>query len=699
MTILSTLLAAAAAPALLAPSPVAAPGPLLDEGMWTFDNPPVEAIAKAYGVQLDAEWLEHVQKSCVRVSTGGSGSIVSPRGLVMTNHHVASDILQELSTAERDLLSDGFHARSIDEEIACPDVHVDVLWTIRDVTAEVEKAANGLSTAEAGAARREAMTAIEDRAKAETGLHTEVVTLYQGGRYHLYSYKRFEDIRLVFAPEKSIAFFGGDADNFEYPRYCLDVTFLRIYEDGQPLEPDHYLTWSQDGADDGELTFVAGHPGRTQRLNTVAHLEYLRDYQVPSSMTSLMRQETLLRIFSQESPENARIAENDLFGVQNSRKVYVGRLSGLLDPAVFEAKRAEESRLRAAVAEKPAWQERWGSAWDEVAAAQAALIEFRDRLNAVGGGNMALGVRTHSYAVSLVRMAAEMKKPSAERLRGYGDAALPGLRAAIAADVPIYEDYEIFRLEWALSNMAEQLGGDDPAVVTALAGKSPRARAEELVRGTMLGDLEARRALLDGGPVAIDESDDPMLEFARSMDPIARRLLQRLEDDVQSVEAAAYAKIAAARFAVLGDSVYPDATFTLRLSYGEVAGYRETSGTVPPFTTFGGAFAKARERAGEEWYTLPASWKSSASDIDPTTPFNLVTTHDIIGGNSGSPVIDAKGHVVGLIFDGNIHSLIGNFAYSDDVARSVSVDSRGIVEALREVYGAARIVSELGLAD
>lgn len=667
----------------------------VDEGMWTFDNPPLASIAERYGVELTPEWLEHVQKSAVRVSTGGSGSIVSSSGLVMTNHHVASDILDKLSSAERNLLDEGFWAPTLEDEIPCPDLHLDVLWSIEDVTARVEAAAEGRSTAEAGAARLSAMTAIEDEAAARTGQHTEVVTLYQGGRYHLYSYRRFEDVRLVFAPEKTIAFFGGDNDNFEYPRFCLDATFLRIYEDGEPYASEHFLAWSPDGARDGECTFVVGHPGSTQRLNTVAHLEYLRDHQVPSSMHSLMRREVLLNIFGQESAEAARICENDLFGIQNSRKVYVGRMAGLLDPSIFAAKRAEEARLRAAVAADPEWQAMWGSAWDEVAAAQKSIVSFRDRLNALGGGDLRLGTVAASHAITLVRLADELEKPSAERLREYSDAALPGLYQSLESTAPVYLDYEIFNLEWALSGMAETLGGDDPIVVTALAGKSARARAEELLLGTGLLDVEERKRLAQGGKAAIEASSDPMIAFVRSLDAEGRRLRRKLEDEVRSVERAAYARIAAARFAVFGDSVYPDATFTLRLSYGKIAGYQEGEGRLPAFTDFGGVYAKADERAGEEWYTLPESWVAAADAIDPATPFNFVSDHDIIGGNSGSPVVNARGEVVGLIFDGNIHSLVGNFAYSSTKARSISVDSRGIIGALRDVYGAERLVSEL----
>ncbi|MEM6674546.1 MAG: S46 family peptidase [Planctomycetota bacterium] len=691
MTALSALALVCAASVSLPSAPTSAP----EEGMWLFNAPPAGEIESRYGVKLTPEWLERVQKSCVRVSTGGSGSIVSANGLVMTNHHVASDILDKLSTSENNLLDKGFWAATIADELECPDVHLDVLWTIEDVTDRVNGAAEGLVSAEAGAARRKAMTEIEDAGKAATGMHTEVVTLYQGGKYHLYSYKRFEDIRLVFAPEKNIAFFGGDNDNFGYPRFCLDATFLRIYEDDKPYQPEHFLRWSADGAADGELTFVTGHPGSTQRLNTVAHLEYLRDTLVPDNMRALMRTEVLLQIFSGTSVENARIAENDLFGVQNSRKVYVGRMAGLLDPSVFAAKEAEEARMRGLVKENPEWNEKWGSAWDDIAKSRATLVSFRDELNAVGGPGLGVGGTIPSYAVTLVRMFDEMEKPSAARLRGFGDASLPGLRQSLTAPIPTYENYEIAQLEWALSRMAEDLGAEHEIVVTAFAAKSPRARAEELILGSTLGDIEVRKRVLDGGKEALDALNDPLVAFVRSLDPYSRQFRKRLEDEVSSVEAAAYAKIAAARFAVLGDSVYPDATFTLRLSYGTVKGYEEGGETIAPFTHFGGVFSKARERAGQKMYTLPASWLEVTDRMTLATPFNFVTTHDIIGGNSGSPVINAAGEVVGLIFDGNIQSLIGNYAYSDVQARSVSVDSRGIVGALDEVYGAERLVTEL----
>ena len=675
--------------------PLASAARALDEGMWLFNNPPTKQLKERYGFDVSAQWLEHVQKSAVRVSTGGSGSIVSADGLVMTNHHVASDILAKLSSAERNLLDTGFYAKNVADELKCPDLHLDVLWKIVDVTSTVEGAAAGKSTAEAGAARRAAMTQLEDEGKKSTGMHTEVVTLYQGGRYHQYFYKRFEDIRLVFAPESGIAFYGGDNDNFEYPRYCLDVTFFRIYENGAPFKPEHFLRWSPDGAADKDLVFVAGHPGSTQRLNTVAHLEYLRDVSVPSVLSRLMRQEVWLQGYSGKSAEHARQAKDDLFGVQNSRKVYVGRMAGLLDPAIFDAKRAEEKALREAVEKNPEWKAKWGDAWTQVERAQASAREIAKRYAAIGGGNVALGADMTGFAATLVRLVDELPKESGKRLREFGDASLPQVYQRLYSPAPIYPEFEVMRLESALSQMAEQLGASDPVVVAALAGKSPRARAAECIYGSKLMDIEERKKLAEGGAAALAASTDPLIALVKTLDPHSRALRKRYEDEVQSVEREAYAKIAAARFAVQGEGVYPDATFTLRLSYGAIKGYSDGEREIPPFTDFAGVYAKAQERASEAAYALPESWKGAQAAVAQKTAFNNVSTCDIIGGNSGSPLINRAGEVVGLIFDGNIQSLIGNYAYSDTQARSVSVDSRALLGALEQVYMAERIAKEI----
>jgi len=674
---------------------LAVPTAPADEGMWTFDNPPAKRLAEEYGFEVSPAWLEHLQKSAVRFNNGGSGSLVSSDGLVMTNHHVGRDLTQELSTADRDLLEEGFLARTQDGELKCADLELDVLWSIEDVTARVKGAADGLEGAAAETARRAERSAIEAEARERTGLACETVTLYQGGRYDLYSYKRYTDVRLVMAPDAAAAAFGGDVDNFEYPRYCLDVTFFRIYENGEPLHPEHYLRWSAGGSAAGDLVFVAGHPGRTQRLDTVASLEYQRDLRLPLVLNFLWREEVKLLNFSERSDENRRIAAGDLLSIQNSRKAYTGMLGGLLDPELMGAKRAAESALRAAVAADPEMQASWGDAWDEVAGAQAVAAELYPRSIGAGTRGLRTASTLYSMAVDIVRLADELPKPSAERLREYRDTGLDTLYLHLYSPAPIHDALEIRHLADGLSLMAESFGGDDPQVVRALAGRAPGARAAECVGGTKLGDIAERKRLVEGGAEAIAASTDPMILLARSLEGDGRALRKRLEDEVSSVETEAYAKIAAAKFAIEGDSVYPDATFTLRLAYGAVRGWQENGEEIPAYTHLSGLFEREVERHAEPPFALREAWHDAQPKIDGDTPYNFVFDADIIGGNSGSPVVNRGGEVVGLVFDGNIHSLVYNYAFTDDVARAVAVDSRGILEALRRVWHADALVGEL----
>ncbi len=664
-----------------------------DEGMWLLNRPPVKLLQQRYGFEPKAEWLQHLQKSCVRFNLGGSGSIVSPDGLVVTNHHVGSDVLEKLSTPDRNLLEDGFLAAKREDELKCPDLELNVLWEIEDVTERVTAAATaGMSAADANTARRKAIITIEEEAEKKSGMDCQVVTLYQGARYHLYHYQRFADVRLVMAPERQIAFFGGDNDNFEYPRFDLDMCFFRIYENDRPLKTEHYLKWSAAGAKDGELIFVLGHPGRTQRQNTVDHLRFLRDVHLPTHLNNLWRREVQLAVFMGRGEENRRIALEEYFGVQNSRKAYTGMMEGLHDPELMRKKVADEKTLRSTVAADPENARKWGEAWDRLAEAMGRYREFyvRYRLQAALSRCRLFDVARH-----LVRLADEKPKPNAERLPEYSDSELDSLYQQLYSPAPLYDELEIDRLASALSLFAEMLGGDDPTVVRILDGRSPRHRAEQLVRGARIKDVAERRKLGEGGKEAIAACDDAMIRFAASVDAEARALRKRYEDEIEAVQRASYAAIAEARFARYGEDMYPDATFTLRLAFGTIRGYEENGRRIPAFTDFAGLYQRHKERGGVAPFDLPDRWLERKDKLNPATPYNFVCTADIIGGNSGSPVVNKAGEVVGLIFDGNIQSLVFDFIYTEEEARAVAVDSRAIIEALKTMYDAPWLVKEL----
>ncbi|MCC6862904.1 MAG: S46 family peptidase [Bryobacterales bacterium] len=668
-----------------------------DEGMWLFNNPPVEAMKSRYGFEPSPAWLEHIQKSSVRFNNGGSGSLVSADGLVFTNHHVASDCLQKLSSAQRDYLKTGFSAGGRSEEPACPDLELNVLMSIEDVTGRVNAAVPaGAGGAEAERARRAIINTIEKESLDKTGLRSDVVTLYDGGRYHLYRYKKYTDVRLVFAPEKAIAFFGGDPDNFEYPRYDLDITFFRAYENGRPAKVEHFLKWNPQGAREGELIFVSGHPGRTDRLDTVNDLEFLRDVANPLSLNVIRRREVMARAFSERSMENARRAEDELFSYQNSRKARLGMLAGLQDPSIMNRKRTEENQLREAVRKSAELQGSYGDAWDRVAAANRVQKEIYGA-HYLWERPQAFNTQLFEIARDLVRMAEETRKPNAERLREYSENALPSLQQALFSEAPVYDDLEAAKLADSLGMMVEMAGAGDPLVKQVLAGKSPQERAVELIQGTRLKDVSVRKKLAAGGQAAIEASDDPMIRLARLVDPAARKLRAAMEQKVEEPKRQAYAKLAAARFAIYGTKVYPDATFTLRLSFGQAKGYVEGGRRIPWTTRMGGAYQHAAEHQNREPFQLPESWTRNKDRLDLNTPFNFVSTADIIGGNSGSPVVNRAGEVVGIIFDGNIYSLVLDFAYTEERARAVSVHSAGITEALRKIYDARQVLSELGV--
>ena len=668
-----------------------------DEGMWLFNSPPTALLKSKYNFDATPAWLEHLQKAAVRFDNGGSGSFVSPRGLVMTNQHVGTDCVQNLSSQAHDYVKTGFYAHSETEELKCPSLELDVLMNVEDVTARVNSAVAAGATPEAAEkARRAAMNTIEKESLDKTGLRSDVITLYNGGEYQLYRYKKYTDVRLVFVPEKEAAFFGGDPDNFEYPRYDLDICFFRVYEKGQPARTPDYLKWSEHGARDGELIFVAGNPGSTSRLDTVRHLEFIRDRSNPWGLALLFRRETLLRVYSERSSENRRRAEDELLEVQNSRKAYVGMQAGLQDPALMAEKKAQESKLKAAVDRDPKLQAAYGNAWDEVSATLQALDRIYVDLSLLESGQ-AFNSKLFQIARTLVRLAEESQKPNDARLREYSESNLPSVKEELLSDAPIYDDLEALKLGDSLGMYAEMKGMQDDLVVKVLAGKSPDERAEELVRGTKLKDVAERKRLLHGGMQAIQASTDPMIALARLVDPEARRLRSIYDNQVNEPRRQAYAKIAQARFALYGNNVYPDATFTLRLAFGEVKGYEEDHKPIPWMTTMQGAFAHAAQHDNEPPFQLPASWVKQKNQLDASTPLDFVNTADIIGGNSGSPVVNRSGDLVGIIFDGNIQSLVLDYIYTDQQARAVAVHSSGIAEALKKIYRADRLVSELGL--
>lgn len=664
-----------------------------DEGMWLYNDPPRAQLRDRHNFDAPPEWYEHLQRASVRFNSGGSGSFVSADGLVMSNHHVGADAIQKLSTPERDLLRDGFLAKSLADELPCKDLELNVLASIEDVTAKVNAAVKPeLSPDDALAARRAVMAGIEKESLEQTGLRSDVITLFQGGAYHLYRFKKYTDVRLVFAPEQQIAFFGGDPDNFEYPRYDLDVAFFRAYENGKPVQAPHFLKWSANGAAEGELVFVSGHPGRTSRLQTMAELEYLRDVVFPYTLEYLAQREVYLTAWSGRSAENQRRAKDDLFGVQNSRKARLGGLGGLQDPVLMGRKAAAEKALRGAMAQDGRWSGAQ-AAYDRIASAQREIAQHALRYRLLEGGHGFQG-ELFDIARTLLRAGDEFARPNSARLPEFRDSAKESLELELFSEKPIHEDFEILRLAAGLSFLQQKLGAADPLVQAVLAGKSPRARAEELVRGTKLRDVGVRRELFQAGAAGVRTANDPFIELARIVDDEARRLRRAVEVQ-DEVKQQAHAEIGRARFALQGAGNYPDATFTLRLAVGVVKAGTENGEPVPPFTTFAGLFERSTQMEGRPPFDLPERWLDRKGRLDLRTPLNFIHTADIIGGNSGSPTVNRDGEVVGLIFDGNLASLVLDFVYDDEYARALSVDSRGILEALRRVYDARALADEI----
>jgi hypothetical protein len=664
-----------------------------DEGMWLYNEPPKDKIKAKYGFDLTQAWLDHVRLSSVRFNNGGSGSFVSPDGLTFTNHHVGAACVQQLSTEGHDYIKTGFYAKTQADEAKCPNLELNQLVGIEDVTEKINAGVkSGMSAAEIGQAQRSAMSQVEKDCTTSTGLRCDVVTFYSGQVYNLYKYKKYTDVRLVFAPEFDIAFFGGDPDNFTYPRYDLDITFFRVYENEKPAHLDNYLKWSPTGVSDGDLIFVSGHPGNTSRLLTMAQLEFLRDVQYPSVLNFLAKRIALLQDFSKQSEENARVAKEDVFSLQNGQKAITGYQGGLLDKSIMQTKADAEAKLKASF-KADAKNADASDPWEEIAQAMKlqqsiyANMTYLERLR--GFPHLAQTARI------LVRAAAEKTKPNDQRMREFRDSGLPSLEQQLFSQEPIYKNLETLVMTASLGEMQEVLGKDHADVQKILQGKTPDEAAKDLIGNTKLDDVAVRKQLYEGGQAAIDASTDPLIVAMRAIDSDARAARKEFEDKIDSVVRRDGTVIAKARFAQSGFSQPPDATFTLRLSYGAVKGYEENGKHIPFDTNIGGAYAHATEHGSQSPYNLPESWMKSKPNLNLKTPLNFVSTADIIGGNSGSPTINKKGEVVGIIFDGNIQSLAGNFAFNDVQNRAVSVDSRGIQEALRKIYGATALADEL----
>lgn len=667
-----------------------------DEGMWTFDNPPRATIADKYGVTLDDAWLDRVRLATVRLEGGCTGSFISGEGLVLTNHHCGMECLAQNSSSETDLVSNGFLAGTREKELRCQDEAISVLVGTEDVTAKVAAATAGISSDALVEARRAALTRLEQACeeastKSKTGaLKCERVTLYQGGQYWIYKYKRYEDVRLVFAPEYDIAQFGGDPDNFQFPRWCLDLSILRVYENDKPAKTPNRLRFNWAGPDPGDATFVSGHPGNSDRLLTLAQLETQRTTFMPFYLLRNSELRGRLLQYSKSGEEPRRTAEQYLQLLENSIKVRRKQQDALLDPALFEAVGKSEQALRVAVAANPTLAASAG-AWDEIASAQQVWRDILVEYTFIEG-SAAFNGTLFPYARAIVRSAEERTKPNESRLPDYTEARLPALVQNLKAAAPIYPDLEVLRLSFGLERMREWLGPDDPLVRKIFGNDSPDALANRLVRQSTLADPAARMALYEGGKAAVDASPDPMIRLALAVDPAARELRKRFEEQVEGPVQRGQEAIAKARFAAYGTSIYPDATFTLRLSYGAMMGWKEKGQDVRPWTEIGRAFERA---TGEAPFKIPDRWLAAKDRLDMTTPANFTTNNDILGGNSGSPVVNAAGEIVGLAFDGNIHSISGSYWFDDRMNRSVMVHPAYIKVALEQVYGAKALLDEI----
>lgn len=656
-----------------------------DEGMWPLNMVPQKQIEKTYGVKLSPDWIEHVQRSSLRLSTGGSSAFVSPHGLVMTNHHVGSKAIYNLSTESQDLLKNGFYAASIEHELKCSNLYADQLISIQDVTDVIKQSFSAdLSLVEREKARKEAINQLSKKVREQTGFEPQVVSLYQGARYHLYLYKRYTDIRLVMAPEKAIAFFGGDAENFEYPRHCLDVCFFRIYENNQPLVTKDFFTWNRSGPKVEEPLFVVGHPGGTDRKLTSGHLAHYKDHGFPFIKRLIEEKVECLQRFSQQSEENARIASQDLFSLQNSLKVYKAKVSGLQTTSIIKNRIAFEQKLFSDDEKEPL---------DRLQASFSELNKYYMALQVLEGAGSRHS-KLFIWAKQLVRLSDELQKPNEKRLKEYSDTQMPLLELSLLSQEPVYLELERVMLADGLTRFEKVLGQEHDAVKAAFGSKSVEEIVSGLVAGTQLQDLQFRKTLYQN-PQLVKTSEDPFIKLARALDPYSRAIRERYENEHESQEKESYTKIMDKIFERYGESLYPDATFTLRLSVGKMASYEECGNKIAVHTSFASLFESSKAHEGQDPYLLPKSWRERKECLNMATPFNFISTNDIIGGNSGSPVLNKDAEVVGLIFDGNKQAFFWNFEYEDLHGRAVSVHAQAILEALSKIYGADSLVTEI----
>jgi hypothetical protein len=663
-----------------------------DEGLWTFDNFPAAAVKAKYGVTIDQAWLNRVQHASVRLSTGCSASVVSPEGLVMTNHHCIFDCIQSLSTPEQDYIKSGFIAANRREERLCPGVQAEILTSISDVTDRIKAVVAGKTGPDFVKSRDAEIAAIEQEnctGKA-AALHCQVVTLYQGGQYKLYTYRKYSDVRLVFAPEFATAFFGGDPDNFNFPRYDLECSFVRLYENGQPVKTPDHLRWNASAPTNGEPVFVAGDPGSTQRADTADQLSFLRSIQLPQTLLRYSELRGRLIRFGEEEPEQARVAADELFDIENSYKERYDQLLALEEPGFIERKHEADEALRAKVDADPKLKAVVGDPWSEIAQAENAYRGIYAAYELLERGP-ATGSDLFGWGRALVRSAAERQRPNSQRLPDFTDSRLPLIEKEVTDAKPVDPKLEQLELEFWLTKVREYLTVDAPETKLMLGKDSPEELSKRLASSRLI-DPAYRKQLWEGGWPAVSASDDVLIRYVIATDPAARALRKSFEERVAGPIERAQARLAKARFALYGTSIYPDATFTLRLSYGKISGWTANDQTVPSFTYFKGLYERA---TGQPPFQLTQRWIDAQPKLNPNTVFDISSTTDIVPGNSGSPLINAKGEVIGTIFDGNIYMLGGAFAYDGRLNRAVTVSTAAITEALEKVYDDPGLVNEL----